>query len=197
VVGASLCALTWACARAEGESADPAQVEEVVVTAQRRQQNLQDVPVSVTAAGAAALAAAHVDDVSNIKALSPGVRFTTNYNPAVTSNILVRGVGTVGNSRTFEGAVGVFVDGVYRTRAGQALESFLDVDSLQILSGPQGTLFGKNTSAGAVLMTSASPSITSVRGTYEASYGNYNTGLVKGAVNLPISDKAAFRIAGL
>jgi hypothetical protein len=103
----------------------------VVVTAQRRQQNLQDVPVSVTAAGAAALTAAHVDDVSNIKALSPGVSFTTNYNPAVTSNIQVRGVGTVGTSRTFEGAVGVFVDGVYRTHAGQA---FLDVDSLQILS---------------------------------------------------------------
>jgi iron complex outermembrane receptor protein len=197
VVCASLCALTWACARAEGESADPAQVEEVVVTAQRRQQNLQDVPVSVTAAGAAALAAAHVDDVSNIKALSPSVSFTTNYNPAVTSNIQVRGVGTVGASRSFEGAVGVFVDGVYRARAGQALENFLDVDSLQILSGPQGTLFGKNTSAGAVLMTSASPNITSVRGTYEASYGNYNTGLVKGAVNLPISDKAAFRIASL
>src|ERR1700730_4893682 len=95
VVGASLCALTWAWARAEGESADPPQVEEVVVTAQRRQQNLQDVPVSVTAAGAAALAAAHVDDISNIKALSPGVSFTTNYNPAVTSNIQVRGVGTV------------------------------------------------------------------------------------------------------
>jgi hypothetical protein len=103
VVGGSLCALTWACARAEGESADPAQVEEVVVTAQRRQQNLQDVPISVTAASTAALAAAHVDNVSNIKALSPGVSFTTNY----------------------------------------------------------------------------------------------NTGLVKGAVNLPISDKAAFRIAGL
>lgn len=197
MVGASLCALMWACARAEGESADPAQVEEVVVTAQRRQQNLQDVPISVTAASTAALAAAHGDNVSNIKALSPGVSFTTNYNPAVTSNIQIRGIGTVGNSRTFEGAVGVFVDGVYRTRAGQALEDFLDIDSLQILSGPQGTLFGKNTSAGAVLVTSASPSITSVRGTYEASYGNYNTGLVKGAVNLPISDKAAFRIAGL
>ena len=178
MVGASLCALMWACARAEGESADPAQVEEVVVTAQRRQQNLQDVPISVTAASTAALAAAHVDNVSNIKALSPGVSFTTNYNPAVTSNIQIRGIGTVGNSRTFEGAVGVFVDGVYRTRAGQALENFLDIDSLQILSGPQGTLFGKNTSAGAVLVTSASPSITSVRGTYEASYGNYNTGLL-------------------
>lgn len=105
--------------------------------------------------GAAALAAAHVDDVSNIKALSPGVSFTTNYNPAVGSNIQVRGVGTVGNNRIFEGAVGVFVEGLYRTRAGQALENFLDVDSLQVLSGPQGTPFGKNTSTGAVLMTSA------------------------------------------
>jgi outer membrane receptor protein involved in Fe transport len=110
--------MTSGYARAESESSNPAQVEEVVVTAQRRQQNLQDVPISVTAASTAALAAAHVDNFSNIKALSPGVSFTTNYNPAVSSNIQIRGIGTVGSSRAFEGAVGVFVDGVYRTRAG-------------------------------------------------------------------------------
>src|ERR1700761_102156 len=98
VTGALLYAMTAGYAPAQSESNNTAQVEEVVVTAQRRQQNLQDVPMSVMAGGATALAAPHVDNAGNIRALSPGVSFTANYNPAVTSNIQIRGIGTVGSS---------------------------------------------------------------------------------------------------
>lgn len=172
-------------------------VGEVIVTAQRRSENLQNVPVSVTAATGAQLESARVTNVENITALSPSITFRASNFAASTGNIQIRGIGTTGNSRSFEGAVGVFIDGVYRSRSGQALANFLDIDSLQILRGPQGTLFGKNTSAGALLLTSAKPTTSEVDGSYEATYGNYDYYLLKGAVNVPLGDKAAFRIAAL
>ncbi len=191
---ASLIAAAPVMAQTTGDSA---QIEEIVVTAQRREERLQDVPIAVTAANAEGLAVARVDNIVNIRAISPSITFVLGNNAASSSNIQIRGIGTVGNSRTFEGAVGVFVDGVYRTRSGQALQNFLDIDNLQVLRGPQGTLFGKNTSAGAFLVTSARPDPGEFSGTYEATAGNYNSGLVRGAVNIPLSKKAALRIAGL
>ena len=169
----------------------------VTVTAQRREENLQDVPLSITAADAETLADLRVDNVENISLLTPSISFRKTNISSSSSNIQIRGIGTTGNARTFEGAVGVFIDGVYRSRSGQALSNFLDVDSLQVLRGPQGTLFGKNTSAGALLLTSAAPSFDGVEGFAEASYGNYNALNIKGAVNVPLSDWAALRIAAV
>ncbi|HMT43214.1 MAG TPA: TonB-dependent receptor plug domain-containing protein, partial [Chakrabartia sp.] len=176
---------------------DTGALEDIVVTAQRRDENIQDVPVSVTAANAESLAAAGITNVSNLNNLSPSISFRSTNIASSTSNIQIRGIGTVGNARTFEGAVGVFIDGVYRTRSGQALSNFLDVAGLQILRGPQGTLFGKNTSAGAVLINSTRPELGAVNGNIEASYGNYDTYLTRGAVNLPVGDMAALRLAAV
>lgn len=170
---------------------------EIVVTAQRRDQNVQDVPVAVTAANADTLAAAGITNVTNLNNLSPSISFRSTNIASSTSNIQIRGIGTVGNARTFEGAVGVFIDGVYRTRSGQALSNFLDVGSLQILRGPQGTLFGKNTSAGAVLIASTKPELGEVSGNFEASYANYDTYLARGAINVPVGETAAVRISGV
>ncbi len=171
---------------------------EIVVTAQRRSENIQDVPLSVTAADANTLAEARVINAENINVISPSIRLLSTGSPQSSStNIQIRGIGTTGASRSFEGAVGVFIDGVYRTRSAQALQNFLDVESVQILRGPQGTLFGKNTSAGALLVTSVRPATEAISGNFEATYGNYDMYLVRGAVNVPISDQAAFRIAAM
>lgn len=172
-------------------------IEDIVVTAQRREENMQDVPVAITVANSESLARAGITNVTNLNALSPSISFRSTNMASSTSNIQIRGIGTTGNARTFEGAVGVFIDGVYRTRSGQALSNFLDVDSLQILRGPQGTLFGKNTSAGAVLVASAKPSTSETAVNFEATYGNYGTYLARGALNLPLSDKAALRVAAV
>ena len=184
------------------ETAEPVPVNEsartlntVTVTAQRREESIQDVPLSVTAADSETLARLRVDNVENISLLTPSISFRKTNFAASSSNIQIRGIGTAGNARTFEGAVGVFIDGVYRTRSGQALANFLDIDNLQVLRGPQGTLFGKNTAAGALLMTSASPSLDEVEGYVEGSYGNYDAFNLKGAVNLPLTDWAALRVA--
>ena len=135
-------------------AADAGKLTEVIVTAQRRSESLQSTPVAVTAVTGDDLAIKHIDNVTNISAITPSVNFQSANNAQAQSTIEIRGIGTVGNSRSFEGSVGVFIDGVYLSRAGQLLSNFLDVDSLQILRGPQGTLFGKNTTAGAVLLTS-------------------------------------------
>lgn len=170
---------------------------EIIVTAQRRSENLQDVPIAITAANAEMLATARVENISNIQAVSPSITFRATNISSSTANVIIRGLGTTGNSRSFEGSVGVFVDGVYRTRAAAALQNFLDIDNLQVLRGPQGTLFGKNTTAGALLLSSASPSLSGPSGLFDASFSNYNNLIVRAAGNVPLSDTVAFRIAGL
>lgn len=173
------------------------QIEEVFVTAQRRSESMQDVPVAVTAASSEDLALAQVDSIGNIQAISPSIKFDVTNSPANSANIFIRGIGTVGNNRSFEGAVGVFIDGVYRTRAGQAMQNWLDIDSLQVLRGPQGTLFGKNTSAGALIINSISPSLEQAEGSVELTAGNYDKTLIRAAYNQPLNDALALRVAGL
>ena len=173
------------------------QLEEVVVTAQRREESMQDIPVAVTAVTGEDLAVAQVDSIVNVQQISSSVRFAVVNSAANSANIVIRGIGTVGNSRAFEGAVGVFVDGAYRTRAGQAMQNWLDMESLEILRGPQGTLFGKNTSAGALILNSKAPDTEAFTLDYEVGVGNYGNQLVRGAANMPISDDLAMRVAAV
>ena len=181
----------------DGLAEDPGSLGDIIVTAQRRSESLQNVPIAITVANADTLAAARVENISNIQAISPSVSFRATNNSATTANLMIRGLGTIGNSRSFEGSVGVFIDGIYRTRAGAALQSFLDFDNVQVLRGPQGTLFGKNTTAGAILINSTAPSLQDRGGSFDFTYGNYDTLIARAAVNLPLSDKMAFRVAGI
>jgi len=178
-------------------ASDSGKVAEIIVTAQRRTESLQNTPVAVTAISGDALAAQHIDNLSNISAVTPSVNFQSTNNAQATANLEIRGIGTVGSNRAFEGSVGVFVDGVYLSRAGQLLSNFLDFDSLQILRGPQGTLFGKNTTAGALLITSASPQFDRYDGSYEVTVGNYGAVLARVTSNLPVSNIVALRFAAL
>lgn len=171
-------------------------LNEIIVTARRANERLQDVPIAITAADSATLTQARVFNVENLQAVTPSIRFTSSNNVGGSSNLLIRGIGTTGNSRAFEGAVGLFIDGVYRSRSGQAMADFLDVESLQILRGPQGTLFGKNTTAGALLMTSIKPNPSNVEGSYLVAMGDHGARTVKTAINLPLGDDAAIRLAG-
>ncbi|NML96265.1 TonB-dependent receptor [Novosphingobium olei] len=197
VILAAMIATPAFAQEAQADSNDSGGLAEIVVTAQRRSENLQNVPIAITAATADTLAQARVDNVSNIQAITPSVTFRTANISSSTANVIIRGLGTTGNSRSFEGSVGVFIDGVYRTRAAAALQNFLDIDNLQVLRGPQGTLFGKNTTAGALLLASAKPSTDKSAFLFDATYGNYNSLMVKAAGNVPLSDTVAFRIAGL
>lgn len=172
-------------------------LNQIVVTATRRATNLQETAIAVTSVDSEFMAEARVENIGDITSVSPSVTFRNTSNPATSANLQIRGIGTTGASRAFEGAVGVFVDGVYRSRPGAALQNFLDVGSLQVLRGPQGTLFGKNTSAGAILLESSMPVLGETGGDYSLTIGNYEAVTGSVTVNAPIGENAALRISAI
>lgn len=169
---------------------------DIIVTAQRRAESLQNVPIQVSVANSEFLAENNIDNGARLTVLTPSLALRAADSPSSGVRLLIRGVGVVGPSQTTEGGVGVFVDGVYRSRNGTVLSNFLDYDSVQILKGPQGTLFGKNTTAGALVLTSTKPNLKDVEGNYEVRVGSFNEKLAKGAINIPlVTDTLAARVS--
>ncbi|MDA7787829.1 TonB-dependent receptor [Sphingomonadaceae bacterium] len=169
----------------------------IIVTATRRAQDVQDIPIAVTAVTPEQLEKQGVVNVQDIAQVSPSFS-TSNAQIASGSVVLrIRGVGTTSNNIGFESAVGIFVDGAYQSRPGIALSEFVDIERVEVLRGPQGTLFGRNTSAGALNITTVRPDLNEFGGFGNASYGNYNLVNVQGAVNVPIiQDSLALRVTG-
>jgi iron complex outermembrane receptor protein len=176
--GASLAALTVAAfaslaAPALAQDAPPAAdtVDSIIVTAQKREQNLQDVPIVITTLSGKQLQNSGVRDIKDLQILTPGLNVTSTTNETSTT-ARIRGVGTVGDNSGLESSVGVVIDGVYRPRNGVAYGDLGELSRIEVLKGPQGTLFGKNTSAGVINIITAQPTFdTSVHG--EATVGNY------------------------
>jgi iron complex outermembrane receptor protein len=138
-------------------NADPVKnMTEIIVTAQKREQNLQDVPIVVTAVSAQLLQDTGVKDIKDLTILTPGLIVTSTTSEAVTT-ARIRGIGTVGDNPGLESSVGVVIDGVYRPRNGVGFGDLGELDRIEVLKGPQGTLFGKNTSAGVINIPRSSP----------------------------------------
>lgn len=169
-------------------------VEEVVVTAQKRVENVQDVPISVTAHNAETLRAAGVNDVRDLRRITPNLNITTSSQQTNT-RVIVRGIGTAGNT-AIEPSVASFIDGIYIPRVGSLLAGLNDVASVELLRGPQGTLFGRNASMGALIFRTTDPR-NELESELFDSAGSY--GRVRGSaiVNVPVSDTLAGRIAVL
>src|SRR5208283_3886390 len=125
-------------------------LSEVVVTARRRTENLQDVPLAVTAIGAAAIEAQDIVSLADLSGTVPNMKISQDRATSSTINVYIRGVGQSDPLWGFEPGVGIYVDDVYMARPQASLLDVLDVDRLEILRGPQGTLYGKNTIAGAI-----------------------------------------------
>lgn len=132
--------------------------DEIVVTATGRAAAIQDVPLAVQAIPNEQLEQAGVQNIADLNQLAPTIRIGSGQSTTSGTLIAVRGISTGSDNPGFEGAVGVFIDGVYRARAGAALGDLPDVERIEVLRGPQGTLFGKNTSAGALSVVTAGPS---------------------------------------
>ena len=135
----------------------PRHVDEIVVTAQKRTQSLQDVPIVVTTVTRQLLQDTGVKDIKDLALLTPGLIVTSTSSEASTT-ARIRGIGTVGDNPGLESSVGVVIDGVYRPRNGVGFGDLGDVDRIEVLKGPQGTLFGKSTSAGVINIITAEPS---------------------------------------
>jgi iron complex outermembrane recepter protein len=162
-----------------------ATVAELVVTAQKREQNLQDVPVVVTTLPQRQLQDAGVRDIKDLQVLAPGLSVTSSTSEAQTS-ARIRGVGTIGDNPGLESSVGTVVDGVYRARSGVAFGDLGELERVEILKGPQGTLFGKNTSAGVINVLTREPSFT-FGADGELTFGNHGARGVAASVTGPIA----------
>lgn len=169
----------------------------IIVTAQRRAQDVQDIPLAVTAVSPVQLERQGVVSVTQISQVSASFSSSNAQNSGGTNVLRIRGVGTTSNNIGFESAVGIFIDGAYQSRPGVALSEFVDVERLEVLRGPQGTLFGRNTSAGALNLTTRRPDLNEFGGFVNASYGNYDSINLQGAVNVPlVQDTLAARLTG-
>ncbi len=175
----------------------PAQavISELVVTAQKREQNIQDIPLAVSAFDSAFLDNTGYQNIFDIIDYVPGFAYTQSQTSGQTS-FIIRGIGTSGNNAGLEPSVGVFVDGVYRSRSGAAIYDMVDLERIEVLRGPQGTLFGKNTSSGAVNIVSQKPQYE-FGGSAELTIGNLDAVNVKGLITGPIvEDKLAASLSG-
>lgn len=169
---------------------------EIVVTATRREQSLQEVPIAVTAVSSTQLVRANVTSAADLLRVAPTLQITTTNSESAGTTIRIRGVGTAGNNPGLEGAVGVFIDGVYRQRSGLAMNNLFDIDQIEVLRGPQGTLFGKNTSAGAIVVTPKSPKLGVAEAMVKLGVGNYGNRELEGMVNAPLGNNLALRVSG-
>ena len=154
------------------QAGPPHTVDEIVVTAQKRTQSLQNVPIVVTTVSRQLVLDMGIRDIKDLTLLTPGLLVTTTSNETSTT-ARIRGVGTVGDNVGLESSVGVVIDNVYRPRNGVGFGDLGDVDRIEVLKGPQGTLFGKSTSAGVINILTSKPSFD-FGGDAEFTVGNYN-----------------------
>jgi iron complex outermembrane receptor protein len=170
------------------------QLEEVVVTATKREQTLQDVPVAVTVTTADTLEKASIRDVADLASIVPSLR-VSQLQTSTNTNFIIRGFGNGANNPGIEPSVGVFIDGVYRSRSAGSIGDLVDVQRVEVLRGPQSTLFGQNASAGVISVVTQKPDFE-WGGMVEATLGNYDERSFKGKLTGPISDTVAFSVAG-
>jgi outer membrane receptor protein involved in Fe transport len=164
----------------------------IIVTAQGRAQALQDVPLAVSAINQETLQNSGATDIRALNQLAPSLLVSSTGTEA-NGSARIRGIGTVGDNPGLESSVAVFIDGVYRSRSGIGLNELGEVDRIEVLRGPQGTLFGRNASAGLIHVITRKPQFE-FGGMAELTYGNYNFVRAQGAITGPISDGIAFRI---
>ena len=178
------------------QAADPAvnrdslAIEEIVVTARKREENLQDTPIAITAVNGAELEARGAADLSAIESLAPNVHFSASQPTSGLSGattVFIRGIGQRDFTINIDPAVGVYFDGVYVGRSIGALMDLVDIERVEVLRGPQNTLFGRNTIGGAISVLTKAPSRT-FGGWVKAAGGDDSRAEVAGSVNIPISD---------
>ncbi len=169
--------------------------ETIIVTAQKREQSLQDVPIAINVFTDDLLDTLGAEDIAEIAIFTPGL--TIDDLDITQPTFTIRGVNTSDFGIGTEPSVGLFIDGIYSARSGAALVFFNDVERVEVLKGPQGTLFGRNTSAGAISIVTKKPNVDAFEfdGTFR--YGNFNKRRFEGTVNVPITDTLAVRVNGL
>ncbi len=187
--GIAAASLGWSNA-AQAQAAST-QLDELIVTAQKRAENVQDVPLSITAISGAEIEKAHILNFAQLTTVVPSLQFSTSNNVRNTT-ISLRGIGQSGNNPGIESSVGVFIDGAYVPGSSALLGDLTDIQSVEVLSGPQGTLYGRNTPLGAINILTREPQ-ADLEAMLTAGYGNYDQASVKGYVGGALMTNVASR----
>jgi iron complex outermembrane recepter protein len=186
-----------ATSAAQSDATAAATIDTIVVTAQKRSENIQTVPLSIAAVSGAVMKAKGVTDVADLQKVVPNLSFSATAQSAGVS-IRIRGIGASSNA-AIDPSVAPYIDGVYIPRPGAILTSFLDVDHVEVLRGPQGTLFGRNATVGALSVTTVAPSFSGgsggLSGEVSGEGGNYGEYKFEGIGNVDINDHVAARFA--
>ncbi|TNE65141.1 MAG: TonB-dependent receptor [Alphaproteobacteria bacterium] len=190
LIGASAVALlTGAPVMAQDEGTTTVSLEEIVVTAQKREQSAQDVPIALNAFSGNFLETIAAEDLRDISAYTPGLEVSGVTQPSFS----IRGVQTSDFGVGTDPAVGVFIDGVYASRSGAGVIFFSDIDRVEVLKGPQGTLFGRNTAAGAISVITKKPNMDETEARVKLRYARFDQKQFDGMLNLPLADNIAMR----
>ncbi|MBV1688972.1 TonB-dependent receptor [Novosphingobium sp. G106] len=182
---------TASAAEATQAAEDTAGVSDIVVTANRREESLQSVPIAVTALSGDMLERSSIVSLRDIAQLSPGLQIMPAFVPG-NAIFQIRGQVQTDTSPTIDPSVGVYFDDVYIARSAGSLTNFLDIARVEVLKGPQGTLFGKNTTGGAIRIVSNRPT-GDFEGYGKVGYQSYDKGTLEGVINIPLAEGVAFR----
>lgn len=196
--GAAIASLNALPAFAQEGSDGASEAEgEIVVVARKREERLIDVPIAVSAFGQESLVKLQAQDLSGVQGAVPNLNLVQGRGSSSNANIFIRGIGQPDALQTFDPAVGVYVDGVYMSRIQGALMNLFDVERVEVLRGPQGTLYGKNTIGGAVNIVSRKPHLEDLKASGNLTYGSYDQILGNAYVSAPlVAGKVALSVAG-
>lgn len=181
----------------ETQSESQSTLQEVVVTAQLRRQNEQVVPVSVSAFSASTLQQFQANNIDALTLSTPGFTISRTQGSMNGASIYIRGIGNDSSSVVNEPGVGLYVDDVYLGQDIGTMVDFIDVDSVEILRGPQGTLYGRNTIGGAIKVETQEPTIGQLSASGDVTVGSFDETNVRGVVNLPLNDQMAMSVSGI
>lgn len=169
-------------------------IEEIIVTAAKRQQTLQEIPIAVSVVTGELIERAQINDILDLQTVVPALR-VTQLQTSGNTNFLIRGFGNGANNPGIEPSVGVFIDGVYRSRTSSAMSDLPNLERIEVLRGPQSTLFGKNASAGVISVITAAPNMDGFSGSASVVIGNRSQIIVKGDISGPLSDTVGFSLS--
>ncbi|PZQ62234.1 MAG: hypothetical protein DI570_11715, partial [Phenylobacterium zucineum] len=190
-----LIATSAAAQASTGRATDSTELDEIVVTAQRTAESLQNVPLAVSAFGQKELEAAHIYQAQDLQAQVPGL-FYGKFG-STNSQIALRGVGNLNQSIGGEQGVAVVKDGVVIGRPGAAANQIFDLERIEVLRGPQGTLYGRNTTGGVINMVTQAPTYGEFGGSGDLLFASYNQLRLRAAVNVPLSERSGLRLSVL
>ena len=170
-------------------------IQDIVVTAQRQSEVLQNVPIAITAFNAQALQAQQINTTSDLQLTLPNIVFSKG-NFTSSSSFTIRGIGDLCVGVTCDAATAIHVNDVPVLGSPIFQNEYFDVERIEVLRGPQGTLFGRNATAGVINFISAKPDLTGIHVSADGEYGNFNSFRGRGMINIPLGDTLGVRLAG-